>query len=309
MSETDDRAESKRETANASPTLEPDERRWLEAYVKRLRNEPGALLKRVVVYGSKARGDAGPESDVDVLVLVESTQGAVRKAEDLVWHDDDPYDVDHSVLVRLESDWLQDLDKELPFTRNVEAEGVQIHPVHQGAQRAPGDRPPVTSKGIRHAVPVWLKQARNELTALQRHIEHLEDELVTQAGIAARSAFDAVFLSAMAWCLARGVSVVRRKDLPATVERHLIDPGVLDPGWAERIRRLWEAWNCEVDWHPDRDTQPTVDDAIQWAQTARDFHGLARRAVAATGIDLDAAGDTTQPPSSTEARETGRTRS
>ena len=309
MSETDDRAESKRETANANPTLEPDEKRWLEAYVNRLRNEPGALLKRVVLYGSKARGDAGPESDVDVLVLVESTQGAVRKAEELVWHDDDPYDVDHSVLVRLESHWLQDLDKELPFPRNVEAEGVQIHPVHQGARRAPGDRPPVTSKGIRHAVPVWLKQARNELTALQRHIEYLEDERIAQAGIAARSAFDAVFFSVMAWCLGRGVSVVRRKDLPATVERHLIDGGVLDASWAERIQRLWEAWNCEVDWHPERDTQPTVDDAIQWARTARDFHELARRAVAATGIDLDAADDTTQPTSSTQARQTDRTRS
>ena len=136
-------------------------------------------------------------------------------------------------------------------------------------------------------MPVWLKEARNDLTALEDQIEYLKDGRFKHAGVAARAAFDAVFFSAMAWCLARGVSVVRRKDLPASVERHLIEPGVLDPGWRERIRRLWEAWNAEVDWHPDRDAEPTVDDAAEWAETARDLHALARGAVAAAGIDVD----------------------
>ena len=42
------------------PALEPDERLWLENYLERLKEAPGGLLKRLVVYGSKARGDAGP---------------------------------------------------------------------------------------------------------------------------------------------------------------------------------------------------------------------------------------------------------
>ena len=82
MTDTADRA--KREGATAEPrlrpTLDPNERRWLEAYLERLRNEPGGLLRRLVVYGSKARGDAGPASDVDVLVLVGGARQAVRKA-------------------------------------------------------------------------------------------------------------------------------------------------------------------------------------------------------------------------------------
>ena len=56
------------------PTLQPDERLWLENYVERLNKAPGGLFKRLVVYGSKARGDAGPTSDVDVLVLVGDTR-------------------------------------------------------------------------------------------------------------------------------------------------------------------------------------------------------------------------------------------
>ena len=188
---------------------------------------------------------------------------------------------------RTEADWLRDLDRELPFPRNVEAEGVQLHPVHRPARRPPGDLPPVTRKGVRHAVPVWLKEARSDLKVLGHHLEWLKGGRFHDPGMAARPAFDAVFFSAMAWCLTKGVSVVRRRDLPASVERHLIEPGVLAPGWRDRIRTLWEAWKAEVDWNPDRDAEPTIDDAAGWAETARGFCGLARDAIAADGIDVD----------------------
>ena len=269
------------------PMLEPDERVWLENYLERLKKAPGGLLKRLVVYGSKARGDAGPTSDVDVLVLVGDAPDAVRSARDLIYGDDDPDGVDHNVVVWTEADWLRDIDKELPFPRNVEAEGVQIHPVHRPARRPPGDRPPVTRKGIRHALPVWLTEARSDLKVLRYQIDLLQDGRFKGPGIAARPAFDAVFFSTMAWCLTRGVSVVRRKDLPTSVERHLIRPGVLDAGWRDRIRTLWEAWKAEVDWNPSRDAEPTIDDAVEWAETARDFCGLARDAIVADGIDVD----------------------
>ena len=289
MTGTPDTAERGHATAEprGRPTLQPDERLWLENYVERLKKAPGGLFKRLVVYGSKARGDAGPTSDVDVLVLVGDTPDAVRSARDLIYGDDDPDGVDHNVVVWTEADWLRDIDKELPFPRNVEAEGVQIHPVHRPARRPPGDRPPVTRKGIRHALPVWLTEARSDLKVLRYEIDLLKDGRFKGPGIAARPAFDAVFFSTMAWCLTRGVSVVRRKDLPTSVERHLIRPGVLDAGWRDRIRTLWEAWKAEVDWNPSRDAEPTIDDAVEWAETARDFCGLARDAIVADGIDVD----------------------
>ena len=221
MTGTPDTAERGLATAEprGRPTLQPDERLWLENYVERLKKAPGGLFKRLVVYGSKARGDAGPTSDVDVLVLVGDTPDALRSARDLIYGDDDPDGVDHNVVVWTEADWLRDIDKELPFPRNVEAEGVQIHPVHRPARRPPGDRPPVTRKGIRHALPVWLTEARSDLKVLRYEIDLLKDGRFKGPGIAARPAFDAVFFSTMAWCLTRGVSVVRRKDLPKSVER------------------------------------------------------------------------------------------
>ena len=269
------------------PALEPDEALWLEGYLDRLKQVHGTFLKRLVVYGSKARGDAGPASDVDVLVVVGDDPDAVLTAERLIYGGDDPGTVDHEVVVWTEADWLRDLDRELPFPRNVEAEGVQIHPVYRPARRPPGDRPPVTRKGVRHAVPVWLKEVRRNLEVLGHHIEWLEDGRFRHPGNAARPAFDAVFFSAMAWCLTRRVSAVRRKDLPTSVERHLIEPGLLDPGWRDRIRTLWEAWKAEVDWTPGGYAEPTIEDAAGWAGTAREFCRLARDAIAAAGIDVD----------------------
>ncbi len=219
--------------------------------------------------------------------LVGDVPDAVGSALNLIYGDDDPDSVDHNVVVRTEADWLRDLEKELPFPRNVEAEGVQIHPVHRPARRPPGDRPPVTRKGIRHAVPVWLEEAGSDLKTLAYEIKELKDGRFKYPGMAAQPAFDAVFFSAMAWCLTRGVSVVRRKDLPTSVERHLIEPGALDPGWRNRIRMVWSAWKAEVDWQRGGDAEPTVDDAAEWAETAREFCALARDAIAAAGIEVD----------------------
>ena len=77
MTGTPDIAERGHATAEprGRPTLEPDERLWLENYLERLKTVPGVTLKRLMVYGSKARGDAGPTSDLEVLVLVGEPSG------------------------------------------------------------------------------------------------------------------------------------------------------------------------------------------------------------------------------------------
>ena len=51
--------------------LEPEERRWVEEFRDRVRSEFGQRLKDLRIFGSKVRGDVHPESDIDLLVLVE----------------------------------------------------------------------------------------------------------------------------------------------------------------------------------------------------------------------------------------------
>jgi len=51
-------------------SLAPETRRLLDACRERLAAHYGARLAGVVLYGSVARGEAGPESDLDLLVLL-----------------------------------------------------------------------------------------------------------------------------------------------------------------------------------------------------------------------------------------------
>lgn len=46
---------------------------------KRLMIERGVPLYKTIVFGSRARGDLEPDSDLDVLVLVETLDPALRK--------------------------------------------------------------------------------------------------------------------------------------------------------------------------------------------------------------------------------------
>lgn len=51
--------------------LSTTERAALEAYVYRLRDELGSAIVELRLFGSKARGESSPESDIDVLVVME----------------------------------------------------------------------------------------------------------------------------------------------------------------------------------------------------------------------------------------------
>jgi predicted nucleotidyltransferase len=86
---------------------------------------PGAS---VILYGSRARGSATPESDYDLLVLVEGP--LTRQLEDLIG--DKLYALElesdsvFSLLVYEKKIWDSPLYKAMPLHRNVDREGILL---------------------------------------------------------------------------------------------------------------------------------------------------------------------------------------
>lgn len=59
--------------------LQPAERQLIEEFVQRLLEQFDGEVRSVILYGSKARGESTPDSDIDVLVVVESEDWRVHK--------------------------------------------------------------------------------------------------------------------------------------------------------------------------------------------------------------------------------------
>ena len=90
----------------------------------------GAVVSdaRIILYGSRARGDAHADSDYDLLILTGQTP-SVRLDEAILDH---IYPVELetgamiSFVVQNKTDWNKPLYRAMPFHKNIDREGVAI---------------------------------------------------------------------------------------------------------------------------------------------------------------------------------------
>ena len=55
--------------------LTPEEQTWLDAYRNALNRKHPEAVQEMLIYGSKARGQARLDSDLDVLLIVKNNAG------------------------------------------------------------------------------------------------------------------------------------------------------------------------------------------------------------------------------------------
>ena len=106
--------------------MDPKVKRLVDRVKAHLHEQYGEGIKRVILYGSHARGEATEDSDVDVLVLVASSLDP-REVDDSL--SDLLYDIvleEHELVsvIVLPEDHFE--NHNLPFMLNVRREGVTM---------------------------------------------------------------------------------------------------------------------------------------------------------------------------------------
>ncbi len=103
------------------------EKKVIEEFEERVKDEFADEIVKIVVYGSKARGDAKKNSDIDILVITSSDDW--RKGDEIreIGYDlDEHIDYRLSIQVISESHMNYLRNNSFQFIKNIESEGVVI---------------------------------------------------------------------------------------------------------------------------------------------------------------------------------------
>ena len=102
----------------------------LDKYLLEIQKIYGSHLKSVILYGSYARGDYTPESDIDIMILVDLKQEKIDEYSDEMSELIYEYNIDYNIWmmpVVKNEDHFMIWGEAYPFYSNVQREGVILY--------------------------------------------------------------------------------------------------------------------------------------------------------------------------------------
>jgi uncharacterized protein len=104
-----------------------DEQKWLDAYRSLLDERFPGLVQNLIIFGSKARGDAGPDPDLDILLIIRAGDWRLKDSLTLPGYDlAIGTDIVPSILVCTSDEWIRLEEQESIFRDVVERDGVSV---------------------------------------------------------------------------------------------------------------------------------------------------------------------------------------
>jgi predicted nucleotidyltransferase len=206
--------------------LAPAERQAIEAAAAALRAR--FPVTEIVLFGSKARGDSEPESDIDLLVLT---------ARKLDWQEERTilhelfdigmrFDVVFSPLTVEAGSWRDGVHSVLPIHTEVEREGVRCglqgdEPPADGTP-PPSDQVPSAPASrealVKQVAGEWMGMADEALASARAEVD------AQRWRSAINRAYYAAFYAASAVLLSRGRHFVKHAGLQTALHRDLVHP-------------------------------------------------------------------------------------
>jgi uncharacterized protein (UPF0332 family)/predicted nucleotidyltransferase len=223
-------------TEERVPYLTAQERKSLARFLERLETECGDRVQRVVLFGSRARGDHDAESDVDLLVVTAEEQD--KAVVDRLTPRDD---VVFFTLAMSEVEYRRYQRLRFPLYVNLRRDGIELwdpqqaeveqreFPLHflEGEQRT-------IDEATKETITFYLEQAHHNLQA----VHALQEDGFLE--IALSRAYYACFHALTAALYA--VNVVRGKHsgLQAALNEFLVKPGWIEEEYREIYQELFK---------------------------------------------------------------------
>ena len=108
-------------------TLHSDEKVWLDEYRRALVEQRPGTVVRMLVYGSKARGDAREDSDIDVLLVLKDEAEALKRPLRHLGYDlaATSYAVP-SIMAYTQAEWDRLKELRSAYREAIERDGVDV---------------------------------------------------------------------------------------------------------------------------------------------------------------------------------------
>lgn len=107
--------------------LSREERSAVAEFAARLRDRLPHEIDAIHLYGSKARGSAHKESDIDILILVKERTAAIDESVIEITCDIlNEFDIFIETVTMTSFDWSKATSSQFPFALNVERDGIQL---------------------------------------------------------------------------------------------------------------------------------------------------------------------------------------
>jgi uncharacterized protein len=90
----------------------------------------GSKLKQLILYGSYARNEQDPESDIDIMALVDDTESTIRKATYPIANIMTQMSLKYDVFVSITEETCHRYNEYrdvLPYFQNIYNEGIEIY--------------------------------------------------------------------------------------------------------------------------------------------------------------------------------------
>jgi len=102
----------------------------LKQFLKEVEHILGNRLKKVLLYGSYARGDYNTNSDLDIMILTDLSDEEIIKYRNKIWDIASGMELENDIII---SPLVKNIEKYneridiIPFYTNVQKEGVVLH--------------------------------------------------------------------------------------------------------------------------------------------------------------------------------------